>query len=76
MALTIVDLIEEVKKAEEESGKAKTNEDFYKIIVKLVTLILKLLQSIRSNQVKLLRAQGIPVGRKEYPSKEKEEKSK
>ena len=65
MALTMIDLMNEVKTAEDKSKTVKTTEEELEIIIKLLTLNLKLLQSIRSNQVKDLRSKGIFVGKRE-----------
>ena len=57
--LTFKDLSIEIKKAEKECDSTTDNTKLLKALVKLQTLQLKLLHSIRANSVLLMKAQGI-----------------
>jgi len=57
--ITFRDLSFEIKKAEKECESTTDNTKLLKALVKLQTLQLKLLHSIRSNSVLLMKAQGI-----------------
>ena len=62
MALSGIDIFKEIESALNTSAQKDVNVvTLLKVEIKMLTLILKILQNMRSNQTKVMKAQGIEL---------------